>query len=274
MNSQNIRSLSIIYFSPTGTTKKIVNSIAKGMHIEQIQNINLTLPENRENQNIEITGDIIIIGIPVYKGEIPDLLYGWLHKIHGNGRPVILISVYGNVKSGMALQQLQNICELVDLIPVGAASFIGEHSFSTEKLKIAVNKPDEHELKNAFQFGSKLIEKINSLNNLEDGRISLPKAKKTLRDIVMPKNGPQMFTRVSEPDSIKCNHCKICINNCPVSAIEIKTLKVNMQKCIRCMGCVKCCPKGAREIIFKNNLLKYIIFRKASRKCKETQFYM
>jgi flavodoxin len=177
MNSHNIESLSIIYFSPTNTTKNIISSIANGMGIEQVQFINLTLPKNRKNQ-VEIAGDLIIIGIPVYNGKIPALLDEWLHQIQGRHRPVILISVYGNVKSGIILQQFQSICKRVDLIPVGVASFATEHSFSTDKFKIAVNKLDEHDLKSAYQFGARMIEKLNSLNSLENGRIRLPEQKR------------------------------------------------------------------------------------------------
>lgn len=269
-----INSLSIIYFSPTGTTKKVVDSIQQGMDIEEVQLIDLTLLRDREGASIYLNGDIVIIAIPVYKGGIPKLLKSYLESIKGKGKPTILVSVYGNVNSGSALQELQEICSKVNLITIAAASFIGEHSFSTEELKIAKNRPNKKDLEMAVTFGEKIMKKLISLDDLNQGRIVLPKIKKSLRDKIIPSKGPSMLTYVSDINEDKCNNCKKCSNNCPVDAIDKKTLKVDNKKCIRCMRCVKQCPTNAKKIMFTNKYIKYIVFRKASKIDKKIKAYI
>ena len=40
-----IKKVKLIYFSPTGTTQKVLEGIAKGIAVEDVEHINLTLPE-------------------------------------------------------------------------------------------------------------------------------------------------------------------------------------------------------------------------------------
>jgi len=65
-------------------------------------------------------------------------------------------------------------------------------------------------------------------------------------------------------NSTKCNHCFICLNNCPAKVISIdkKRLIINYTKCIRCFCCQEFCPQGAITIreswICRNNPLRFI----------------
>lgn len=52
----------------------------------------------------------------------------------------------------------------------------------------------------------------------------------------------------------KCIGCKICMKDCPTSAINIKKLddgtfaaEIDLDKCIYCAQCVDSCPKKALE---------------------------
>lgn len=64
----NFKKLSKIYFSPSGSTEKIVNEVAKNFNM------------NRENYDLlsfdsEKTFDdeLVIIGVPVFNGRIPKI---------------------------------------------------------------------------------------------------------------------------------------------------------------------------------------------------------
>jgi flavodoxin len=43
-----VKQVKLIYFSPTGTTQKVLESIAKGITVEDVEHINLTLPEGAQ----------------------------------------------------------------------------------------------------------------------------------------------------------------------------------------------------------------------------------
>ena len=43
-----IKQVKLIYFSPTGTTHKVLESIAKGIGSNDVKHINLTLPEGTQ----------------------------------------------------------------------------------------------------------------------------------------------------------------------------------------------------------------------------------
>jgi len=48
-------------------------------------------------------------------------------------------------------------------------------------------------------------------------------------------------------DKNRCTGCGICVEECPVNAINIKDGKaiIDMKKCIRCKRCHEVCPKNA-----------------------------
>jgi len=46
----DVKQVKLIYFSPTGTTKKVLESFVKGIFVEDIEHIGLTLPERAEKK--------------------------------------------------------------------------------------------------------------------------------------------------------------------------------------------------------------------------------
>ena len=104
-----IEKATLIYFSPTLSTKKILNAIVKGMNIEIKNEINLTIKSNRDKFEYNNKTDLLIIGVPVYGARIPKDLYPYLKAICGNNTPVALVTVFGNVSKGFALNELYTL---------------------------------------------------------------------------------------------------------------------------------------------------------------------
>ena len=50
---------------------------------------------------------------------------------------------------------------------IAGATFIGEHSYSTDKHPIAVGRPDESDLAFATEFGKKIMEKIQAADSMD-----------------------------------------------------------------------------------------------------------
>lgn len=268
-----IDSVTEIYFSPTNTTKKIINAIAKGMGLVNKEILDITLPNVREKKISSLNGDIILIGVPVYEERIPKILLEFLTHLNGDGKPVVIVGVYGNIGYGIALNELNNITSNAGFKVVAAATFIGEHSFSTDKILLAKNRPNVNDLKIAENFGQNIIKTIQKLKDLNNVSLNIPKGKLPIIAQIAPKNSARLVTKKPDVDKYLCNHCNVCVKFCPVGAIDEQTLEINENKCLRCFSCVKKCPKKARKIIYKPDFIVSKILRMKNKITKEPKLY-
>lgn len=81
------------YFSPTGGTRAHVKEIAGAMSAA-VEELDLTRPEVRRQKRQFGPDEVLVLGVPVYYGrvpEVPDLLDG----LEGKDTPVVLAAVYG-----------------------------------------------------------------------------------------------------------------------------------------------------------------------------------
>ena len=100
--------INIMYFSPTDTTKKIISSTANNIlnidgRTNTIKVIDFTLPAVRKEPVSFTKEDLVIIGVPVYAGRVPNILLKYLDTISGNGALAVAVVVYGNRKFDDAL---------------------------------------------------------------------------------------------------------------------------------------------------------------------------
>lgn len=269
-----IESVTGIYFSPTGTTKKIVDAVIKGMKLNRVQFINLTIPKVRERTAIEIDSDIVLIGVPVYEDRVPKILLKFLNNLKGNNKPIILICVYGNITDGITLNELFNITEGNGFKVIGAGAFVGEHSFSTEEVPVAMGRPNYEDLSEAERFGEKIIGKLNGINEITSINLKIPEGKVELMAKVVAENSARMFTKQPAVSRDICTDCGACVSLCPMGAINQDTLEIDEDKCIRCFCCVKKCPKKAREIVYKKKLLVKNVLKFKSRVKRKANTYL
>ena len=226
-----------VYFSPTGTTKKIICAIAQGLEIEQSKGVDLTLKQNNEEPIVFSKDEILIIGVPIYYGRVPKLVLDRISGLRGDNTPAIIVTVYGNAKVDDALSELKNVIESASFNVIAAATFIGEHSFSTTEKPIAINRPDKSDLEKATDFGKQIQVKLNN-----DVINMLAMDDKTPYNDVTP-----IDLGVPEVDETKCHNCKTCYSVCPTGAINVELgVKESDSSCILCCACIKSCPENAR----------------------------
>ena len=269
-----IKSITGIYFSPTGTTKKIVDAVIKGMKLDKVEFINLTIPKVREKAIIETNSDIVLIGVPVYEDRVPKILLKFLSNLKGNNKPVVLVCVYGNITDGITLNELFNIAEGNGFRVIGAGAFIGEHSFSTEEVPVAMGRPDYEDLSEAERFGEKILEKLNSINEITSMHLKIPEGKVEFMAKVVAKNSARMFTEQPVVNRDVCTDCGACVYLCPMGAINQDSLEIDEDECIRCFSCVKKCPKKARKIVYKKKLLVKNVLKFKSRVKRKAKTYL
>jgi ferredoxin/flavodoxin len=259
-----IRSLKLVYFSPTGTTKKIVEAIAHGIEHIVAEIVDITTPEGR-NRHLQTSGDeLLVIGAPVYFGRVQTDAIEWFQTIKAHNTPAVCVVVYGNREYDDALLELRDTALITGALPIACAAFLGEHSFSGSETPIAPGRPDADDLSRAISFGRKIKEKISALPSSDH-----------IADITVPGNHPykdmaDSRKRLSGIEFIavedSCVQCGACAQHCPVGAIDPEnSASIDREKCIVCNACIKVCPQHARKI---NNDMITNIALQLSRACQ------
>ncbi|MBD3350043.1 MAG: 4Fe-4S dicluster domain-containing protein [Candidatus Lokiarchaeota archaeon] len=263
--------ISLVYFSATKTTKKVLERIAQGVKPDEIEHIDLTDAENR-NKTYSVRADLCIVGSPCYEARIPPIVRKALKNVVGNKTPVVAVVVYGNRTIGISLKELVGILDEQDFKVIATGTFIGEHSYANEKLKMALGRPDENDLEIAREFGQKLKEKGFNLMSLVSKDDISGKIKFLFK--ILPEGFLGSFATPSEIIEEACTNCKHCVNICPTKAIDENTLKINKKKCIRCMACVKFCPNDGRKILYKMKSLVKRFMRPAVVKRRKPRYML
>lgn len=253
-----IESLKLVYFSPTGATKRIIERIAYGISHSTVEIVDITKPEGRKQQLQTAENELLIIGVPVYFGRVQTNAIEWLHTIEAHNTPTVCIVVYGNREYDDALLELKDTMVKNGCLPIACAAYIGEHSFSNSEAPIAAGRPDADDLSQAELFGEKIKEKILSIPSIS-----------YIIDITVPGNYPYVDMidgkkMLSSVDFIavdnNCSQCGVCAQYCPVGAIDPEnSASIDTKKCILCHVCIKKCPANARTT--KNDMIKNIALR-------------
>jgi len=233
--------ITLIYFSPTNTTRTVLESVAKAMGRTITREVDLTRPENRNNLSDLSFDGPVLLGAPVYAGRLPKEAAQCFKALRGKGAPAVLVVVYGNREYEDALVELKDIAVERNFRPLAAAAFIGEHSFSSANLPIAQGRPDEQDLATARQFG----EKSAALIDAAPGDATLEVSGNVPYKQGMAAGAPA-FIQVTD----QCDACGICLASCPKDAIdEANQYATIAANCILCCACIKACPNQARVMM-------------------------
>jgi ferredoxin len=238
-----IESVKLVYFSPTGTTKAVVQGIVHGINPVTTESIDITTPDARKQPLVTSENELLVIGTPVYMGRVPAVLIEWLNSIKAHNTPTVCVVVYGNRVYDDALLELKNIIMKCGCIPIADAAYIGEHSFSNSETPTAQGRPDESDLNHAKLFGQNIHEKLQSISLISQ-----------ISDVDIPGVYPYRgSSKLWDVDFIavgyECSQCGTCAEKCPVGAVDVENSRlIDTEKCITCCACIKYCPQNARSM--------------------------
>lgn len=245
--------LHILTFSPTGTSRKVAEGIARGIDFPTTHMTDITHKEAGQ----QVFGDSqpLLVSLPVYGGHVAPMALKRMEGIRGSNTPAIAVVVYGNRHYEQALEELAAFLSERGFRIVAAGTFVGEHSYSTEQTPIAVGRPDARDMEFAGQFGQEIAKKLKEGSGDEEvvvGTIEQPEqdamTMQNFKQTVMTwmKSGLQMPVSPLVDASL-CSACGICADLCPSSAIDRSNLQeTDASLCIKCCACVKGCPSQAR----------------------------
>lgn len=248
--------LKLVYFSPTGTTRKVIMETAKNI---DLKSVSFDLSVNKEKKpSLQFReNDFVLFGIPVYGGRVPAKFLEYFETLKGNGTPAALIATYGCREYEDALLELKNEVENRGFHVIGAAAFPTEHSIVRS---IGLGRPNKDDLKLIADYGIQLNRCLKESESFDTYNISVPgntPYKKYGGVPLRPKT-----------DSSLCTECHACAKVCPTGAISMTDpKKVDKKKCISCMKCIRTCRQKAKSV----SELKWNIAAKKLNKACDSQ---
>ncbi len=229
--------LKLVYFSPTGTTRKVIMEAASGIDLKSVS-YDLTVHKEKKPSLKFKSNDFVIFGIPVYAGRVPATFLEYFVNLSGKDTPAALIATYGCRQYEDALLELKNEVEGRGFKVIGAAAFPTEHSIVRS---IGLGRPNKQDLNTIADFGIQLNRRIHSEASFDKINITVPGN--------TPYKKPGAAALAPKVDVYACTLCGSCAKSCPAGAIDPKDpKKTDKKKCISCQKCVRSCKQKARYV--------------------------
>lgn len=154
----NISQITGVYFSPTGGTKRVTEWITE------------RIADNREAEWLDLTDavssrpdytftehELVVVGVPVYGGRVPETARERMQKLHGKRTPAVLIVTYGNRAYDDALLELSDLLKAQGFLPAAASAIVTEHNIAHV---YGAGRPDEKDKKEMTAFAEAVREKL------------------------------------------------------------------------------------------------------------------
>lgn len=222
--------LTILYFSATYTTKRVVEAVAAGLSDEVVA---CDITNDASTDTVFIPADeLLVVGVPVYAGRVPAMAVERLRRFRGENTPAVVVAVYGNRHYDDAVLELHDLVTECGFHTVSAGAFVAQHSIFP---KVGAARPDAEDLADIAAFAHQTAELLAK----GFGTIDLPGN----RPYKVPGGIPIWPTA-----SRKCTACGACARRCPTGAIDpVATKGVDKTKCIKCGRCIVVCPTKVRR---------------------------
>ena len=239
----------IVYFSQSGTTARVAESIAAGLRAEEYQ---VDLCNLKDEQPPKASSyDLIGIGSPVYYFRPPFNVTDYIKRLPDlNGRASFTFVLYGTCKgeTGTTIRRTlarKGAREIGYLACHGADYFMG---YLRRGYLFSPHNPTAEELAQAETFGREVAARLAGQPYAGAKEDRPPAAIYRLeRFLVNRWLVKQMYSRLFTVNAKKCNACGLCTRLCPTQNItqDKNERPVWGRNCLLCLTCELKCPKDA-----------------------------
>ncbi|HWT73382.1 MAG TPA: EFR1 family ferrodoxin [Mobilitalea sp.] len=256
MNTYKIpKKVEIIYFSGTGSTRKVAEQFTASFTEKNIEAANHEL-NHRDSYTLKKT-DMLVIIYPVYATNAPEPIYDFISKLPYELRcPAVVISVSGGgeVTPNKACRlHCINRLEKKGYPVVYEQMIVMPSNFlAATPEELAIRLLEVLPLKTNFII-NELLSGVISRTRPDLFNRFLSFAGEIEKTAIAGKSyGKQIKVNSS------CNGCGICQKGCPVDNIRIVNKKpVFDRKCSVCLKCIYACPKKALQ----PTIAKFIVLK-------------
>lgn len=257
----------VVYYSQTGSTKKIAQAIHKGMSALS-EKCDIARLQDVVSEDL-IGYDLIGLGSPVWHRREPAHVMNFIEYTMNEieGKHGFAFCTHG-LYPGHFMARVVPIMTQRGLIVIGWNNWYGSVSMPEKpKPYFTDGHPDDIDLKEAEDFGKEMVARSKKISEGEDRLIPTLPTGRAYDDIYPgpPRKGQPggelrttgLWKRVSGRrfdytiNKRKCKYpkCTVCVDNCPTQSIDLsQTPPILIDTCDRCWLCEQICPRGAIEV--------------------------
>lgn len=239
------------YFSPTGGTEKLVKTAADTMSQTlnlPVETVDFTQPAGRMKDIVVPADTLLVIGVPVYAGRVPNKLLPFVHEhMKGAKTPVFALVSYGNRSFGDGLSELVMELGGNGFCPLAAGAFVCQHSMVAE---LGTGRPNENDLQQLRALAADAARRTREISDVSELSEPVVEGNTPPGPYYRPLEAdgkPASFLKAKpKTDPDKCIRCGLCAKVCSMGSIDPEDVSSVPGICIKCQACVKHCPKGAK----------------------------
>lgn len=232
----------LVYFSPSGTTKRTVENIAKGLAGMEVEHIDLLPQQNRRKKYVFGADDLVILGSAT-AGAVMGHPREFFDCLVGNGTPLVAVGVCGGTTIGITMRQMKKNTEERGFKVVAMGVFVGQYSCIEG---VGVGRPNADDAAMQAQFGRDIYRKVM----VEKDYVLHGEVPETVHNPAVQgtdDDGEYILPNVFKEKTVSddCILCMTCEKSCPVDAIDIRRRHFDLDRCVACWACITRCPQGA-----------------------------
>ena len=251
----HIRKALLVYCSPAGSTAHVARIMRQKIaaletpvtmiDLSDYPDVDFIIPQLFDaKDNI-----CLYIGSPVYAAHpIPPIMEFIARMPQAKNGFSVPFVTWGAVTSGIALYEMGAALAQKGYPVLGAAKILSRHSMMwAADMPLGADHPNAEDDRMIETLLQAVADKLRKTEPPTLAPSVLDYQAQPLRDQMAQSSFEQAKSRFPQRKVLieRCTQCGVCVENCPVEAIQLTDAPEIGPVCIHCLNCVRLCPESA-----------------------------